>query len=63
MGISEKIFIEFVIDKSGNIASSRVVRGEDESTEPGGYEIIKFNSKDDAAKQRGKPVSVIYFAN
>ena len=29
MGISEKIFVQFVIDKSGRITNSLVVRGED----------------------------------
>ena len=29
MGISEKIFVQFVIDKAGRITNSLVVRGED----------------------------------
>tara|TARA_B100000575_G_scaffold19173_1_gene13239 strand:+ start:2838 stop:3539 length:702 start_codon:yes stop_codon:yes gene_type:complete len=60
MGISEKIFVEFVIDKSGNIASSRVVRGEDKHLRLEAMRLVNSIPRMTPAKQRGKPVSVTF---
>jgi len=56
MGISEKIFVQFVIDKSGNITNSLVVRGEDRHLKKEALRLVNSIPKLKAAKQRGKPV-------
>lgn len=56
MGVSEKIFVQFVIDKSGNITNSLVVRGEDKHLKNEALRLVNSIPKLKAAKQRGKPV-------
>ncbi len=56
MGVSEKIFVQFVIDKSGNITNSLVVRGEDRHLKKEALRLVNSIPKLKAAKQRGKPV-------
>jgi len=60
MGISEKIFIEFVIDKSGKIKSARVVRGEDKHLKQEALRLVNSIPSMIPAKQRGKAVSVTF---
>lgn len=56
MGISEKIFVQFVIDKTGRITNSLVVRGEDKHLKEEALRLVNSIPKLQAAKQRGKPV-------
>ena len=56
MGVSEKIFVQFVIDKSGQITKSVVVRGEDKHLKKEAIRLVNSIPKLKAAKQRGKPV-------
>jgi protein TonB len=56
MGVSEKIFVQFVIDKSGQITKSTVVRGEDKHLKKEAIRLVNSIPKLKAAKQRGKPV-------
>ena len=56
MGISEKIFVQFVIDKGGRITKSVVVRGEDKHLKAEALRLVNSIPKLQAAKQRGKPV-------
>ena len=56
MGVSEKIFVQFVIDKSGQITKSIVVRGEDKHLKKEAIRLVNSIPKLKAAKQRGKPV-------
>ena len=56
MGISEKIFVQFVIDKGGRITKSLVVRGEDKHLKEEALRLVNSIPKLQAAKQRGKPV-------
>ncbi len=56
MGISEKIFVQFVIDKGGRITKSVVVRGEDKHLKEEALRLVNSIPKLQAAKQRGKPV-------
>ena len=60
MGISEKIFVEFIIDKSGKVTSSRVVRGEDKHLRQEALRLVNAIPRMTPAKQRGKPVSVTF---
>lgn len=56
MGVSEKIFVQFVIDKGGRITKSLVVRGEDKHLKEEALRLVNSIPKLQAAKQRGKPV-------
>ena len=56
MGVSEKIFVQFVIDKAGNITNSIIVRGEDEHLKNEALRLVNSIPKLKPAKQRGKPV-------
>ena len=60
MGISEKIFVEFVIEKSGKVTSARVVRGEDKHLKQEALRLVKSIPKMIPAKQRGTPVAVTF---
>ena len=60
MGISEKIFIEFVIEKSGKVSSARVVRGEDKHLREEALRLVSSIPKMTPAKQRGTPVAVTF---
>ena len=60
MGISEKIFVEFVIDKSGKITSARVVRGEDRHLREEALRLVNSIPNMIPAKQRGKAVAVTF---
>ncbi|MDA9017793.1 MAG: energy transducer TonB [Flavobacteriales bacterium] len=56
MGISEKIFVQFVIDKAGKITKATVVRGEDKHLKGEALRLVNSIPKLQAAKQRGKAV-------
>ena len=56
MGISEKIFVQFVIDKGGSITKATVVRGEDKHLTKEALRLVNSIPKLQAAKQRGKSV-------
>lgn len=56
MGVSEKIFVQFVIDKSGRITKATVVRGEDKHLRKEALRLVNSIPKLQAAKQRGKSV-------
>ena len=60
MGISEKIFVEFVISKSGAISSARVVRGQDKYLREEALRLVNAIPAMIPAKQRGKAVSVTF---
>jgi protein TonB len=57
MGVSEKIFVRFVIDKQGNVTKTAVVRGEDKHLRAEALRVINKLPKLKPAKQRGKPVA------
>ncbi|MAZ31141.1 MAG: energy transducer TonB [Flavobacteriales bacterium] len=56
MGVSEKIYIQFVIDKAGRITKSTVVRGEDKHLKNEALRLVNSIPQMKAAKQRGKSV-------
>jgi protein TonB len=56
MGISGKIFVNFVIEKDGSISNVTVARGVDKSLDDEAVRVIKKLPKMQPAKQRGKPV-------
>ena len=60
MGISEKIFVEFVIDKAGKITSARIVRGQDKYLREEALRLVNSIPSMIPAKQRGKSVAVTF---
>jgi protein TonB len=56
MGISGKIFVNFVIEKDGSISNVAVARGVDKSLDEEAIRVIKKLPKMQPARQRGKPV-------
>ena len=60
MGIQEKIYVTFVIDKTGVVSDVRVARGEDKHLCEEAIRLVKSIPKMTPANQRGKPVAVNY---
>jgi len=60
MGIQEKIFVSFVIDKTGEITNVQVLRGEDPYLKEHAFFLVKSIPKMTPATQRGKNVAVKY---
>jgi len=59
-GISEKIFVTFIIDKTGLIKNAKVVRGDNEYLKEEALRLVNGLPKMTPATQRNKPVSVSY---
>tara|TARA_B100000579_G_scaffold437094_1_gene465160 strand:- start:928 stop:1431 length:504 start_codon:yes stop_codon:yes gene_type:complete len=61
MGIQEKIWVRFTVDKTGSITNVEVVRGEDPYLKEEAIRLVKIIPKmTTPATQRGKPVAVTY---
>lgn len=56
MGVQEKIFVNFVIDKKGKISNAQVVRGKDKNLKKEALRLVNSIPGMVPAKQRGKPV-------
>ncbi|PKP17748.1 MAG: energy transducer TonB [Bacteroidetes bacterium HGW-Bacteroidetes-21] len=60
MGIKGKVFIQFIIDKEGNVTNAEVIRGVDPSLDKEALRVVKSMPKWKPGKQRGKPVKVSF---
>ena len=60
MGIQEKIYVQFIIDKKGNVSSAKVVRGEDKHLKKEALRLVNTLPKMIPARQKGKPVAVTF---
>ena len=60
MGIQEKIYVKFIIDKTGLITDVKVLRGEDKYLKEEAMRLVQSIPSMTPANQRGKPVSVNY---
>lgn len=58
MGIEGKVFVQFVVDKQGNITEVTAVRGIGAGCDEEAVRVIKSSPKWKAGKQRGKAVKV-----
>ena len=58
MGIEGRVFVQFVVDKKGNITEVVVVRGIGAGCDVEDVRVIKSSPKWKAGKQRGKAVKV-----
>ena len=58
MGIEGKVFVQFVVDKAGNITEVKVIRGVGAGCDEEAARVIKSSPKWSPGKQRGKAVKV-----
>ena len=59
-GITGRVFVSFVVDKSGSVTSVKVLRGVDKYLDAEALRVVKSMPKFSPGKQRGKPVKVQY---
>jgi protein TonB len=57
-GISGKVFVNFVVNKSGNVVDAKVVRGVDPSLDQEALRVVRSSPKWSPGRQRGKAVKV-----
>ena len=57
-GISGKVFVNFVVNKNGDVVDAKVVRGVDPSLDQEALRVVRSSPKWTPGKQRGKPVKV-----
>jgi len=58
MGIEGKVFVQFIIDKEGNISDVKVVKGIHEDCDKEAIRVLEKAPKWKPGKQRGVPVKV-----
>ena len=59
--ITGKVFVSYVVDKSGSVVNVKVARGVDKNLDAEAIRIVKLMSPFyTAGKQRGKPVKVLH---
>ena len=58
--ITGKVYVRFVVDKSGSVTNVEVVRGVDKSLDAEAVRVIKSLPKYKPGKQRGKAVKVMF---
>lgn len=57
-GISGKVYVNFVVNKNGEVVDAKVVRGVDASLDQEALRVVRSSPKWEPGKQRGKPVKV-----
>jgi periplasmic protein TonB len=57
-GISGTVFVQFIIDKDGNVTEEKVIRGIGKSCDKEALRVIKMMPKWKPGKQQGKRVRV-----
>ncbi len=60
MGIQEKIYVNFMIEKTGFVTEVKILRGKNKYLKEEAIRLIKSLPKMEPATQRKKPVSVHY---
>jgi protein TonB len=60
MGISGKVYINFVIEKDGSISGVTVARGVDKMLDDEAVRVVKSLPKMTPAQQRGKPARMSF---
>ena len=58
--ITGKVYISFVVDRSGSVTNVKVVRGVDKNLDAEAVRVIKSLPKYKPGKQRGKAVKVMF---
>ncbi len=60
MGISGRVYVNFVIEKNGSVSNVEVVRSVDQLLDDEAVRVVKKLPKVEPAKQRGKPVRMSF---
>lgn len=60
MGIAGKVYVSFVVDKTGNINAIKIVRGIGGGCDEEAIRVIKQMERWTPGKQNGHPVSVYF---
>ena len=58
--ITGRVFISFVVDKTGSVTKVKILRGVDKYLDAEAVRVVKSMPKFKPGKQRGKPVNVQY---
>ena len=59
-GVSEKLYVEFVIEKNGSIQQAKVLRGEDTDLKKEALRVVKSLPRFQPGTISGKPVRMSY---
>jgi len=59
-GIQGKVYVNFVVDSSGNITNVKILRGVHETLDKESIRVVKSMPKWKPGTQKGKPVRVSY---
>lgn len=59
-GIQGRVFVQFVIDKNGNVTNVTIARGVDPYLDAEAIRVVKMMPRWTPGKQRGKPVPVTF---
>ena len=58
--ITGKVYVQFMVDKKGNVTDVKVVRGVDKSLDKEALRVIRSLPQHKPGLQRGEPAKVIY---
>ena len=58
--ITGKVYVQFIVDKSGTVTNVKGVRGVDKNLDAEAVRVVKSLPKYKPGKQRGKPVRVMF---
>lgn len=58
--ITGKVYVQFIVDKTGTVTNVKVVRGVDKNLDAEAVRVVKSLPKYKPGKQRGKPVRVMF---
>ena len=58
--ITGKVYVQFIVDKTGQVTNVKVVRGVDKNLDAEAVRVVKSLPKYKPGKQRGKPVRVMF---
>jgi len=58
--ITGKVYVSFIVDKSGAVTNVKVVRGVDKNLDAEAVRVVKSLPKYKPGQQRGKPVRVMF---
>ena len=58
--ITGKVYVSFIVDKSGSVTNVKIVRGVDKNLDAEALRVVKSLPKYKPGKQRGKPVRVMF---
>tara|TARA_B100000902_G_scaffold91050_1_gene94651 strand:- start:99 stop:752 length:654 start_codon:yes stop_codon:yes gene_type:complete len=58
--ITGKVYVSFIVDKTGQVTNVKIVRGVDKNLDAEALRVVKSLPKYKPGKQRGKPVRVMF---